>query len=167
MELKGTIAYVKETVKGKNTYYSMKVGDVWYGTGKENPGAKGDVIEFDTEANGEYMNAGNIKKVSSGAPAASGSGTSAQTDWPAKDRSISWQAARNSANALLAVGASAGYQDFPDTFSKLVAKSDELTLKFFTSSQNPPSPPAKVAQKKPSNKEDDEEEPFHDDEIPF
>jgi len=162
--MKGTISYVKEVVKGKNTFYSMKVGDVWYGTGKENPGAKGDVIEFDTEANGDYMNAGNIRKVSSGAPATSGSGTSAQTDWPAKDRSISWQAARNSANALLAVGASSGYQDFPDTFHKLVAKSDELTLKFYTASQNPGATSAPKIAQKPSR---EEEEPFHDDDIPI
>lgn len=59
---------------------------------------------------------------------------------------------------------SAGYQDFPDSFTKLLAKSDELTLKFFNSSQNPGGTTEAKKVQKPSPQED---EPFHNDEIPF
>ena len=125
-------------------------------------------IEFDVEENGSFLNAGNIKKVEGASVTnqAGASSTSGSTDWAAKDRSIAWQAARNSANALLAVGASAGYQDFPDSFTKLLAKSDELTLKFFNSSQNPGGTTEAKKVQKPSPQEDDSD-PFHDDTIPF
>lgn len=160
--------------KGK-TYYSMKVNDTWYGAGLKSPGVKGDFVEFDAEQNDKgYWNAGNIKKVAGASvqnPSSGGASSApAQTDWAAKDRSISWQAARNSANALLAVGASVGYQDFPDTFVKLQAKSDELTLKFFNSSQNPGGTTEAAKASKPSPRkepEPEEEDPFHDDTIPF
>lgn len=139
--MKGTIAFVKEVVKGKNTFYSMKVGDTWYGTGKENPGSKGDVIEFDTEQNGDYMNAGNIRKVSaapSTATSATGATTNAVsgTDWAKKDAMISWQAARNSANNLLIAATQAGLSGAPESLEKLVAESNKLTKQFYDSTVN-------------------------------
>ena len=155
--------------KGK-TYYSMKVNDTWYGAGLKSPGAKGDFVEFDAEQNDKgYWNAGNIKKAAGASvqnPSSGGNAASAQTDWAAKDRSISWQAARNSANALLAVGASAGYQDFPDTLAKLVEISDKLTLKFWTSSQNPGGTKAPTSVPKPPPPPEPEQDEFVD-EIPF
>ena len=162
--IKGKIEAVStKEYKGK-TYYSMKVNDTWYGAGLKSPGVKGDFVEFDAEQNDKgYWNAGNIKKAAGAnvqSPSTGGNAAPAQSDWAAKDRSISWQAARNSANALLAVGASVGYQDFPDTFVKLQAKSDELTLKFFNSSQNPGGTKASVPKPAP-------EPPEFDDELAF
>lgn len=171
MNLKGTIEFVKTVEKGNKKFYSFKIGDKWYGSGIKSPGNKGDTIEFDVEENGSFLNAGNIKKVEGASVTnqAGASSTSGSTDWAAKDRSIAWQAARNSANALLAVGASAGYQDFPDSFTKLLAKSDELTLKFFNSSQNPggTQEAAKTSKPSPRKEQEPEEDPFHEDEIPF
>ena len=168
MNLKGTIEFVKTVEKGNKKFYSFKVGDKWYGSGIKSPGNKGDTIEFDVEENGSFLNAGNIKKVEGASVTnqAGASSTSGSTDWAAKDRSIAWQAARNSANALLAVGANVGYQDFPDSFTKLLAKSDELTLKFFNSSQSPGGTTEAKKVQKPSPQEDDSD-PFHDDTIPF
>lgn len=135
--MKGKIELVTtKDWKGK-TLYSMKVNGEFYGCGVKSPGNKGDFIEFDVEENGNYKNAGNIRKAEgapsapSGAPVASGG-----TDWAKKDQQISWQAARNSANALLATAVSAGFQDAPDTFSKLVAASNKLTQDFFNSTLN-------------------------------
>lgn len=135
--MKGKIEAVStKEWKGKNLY-SMKVGDSWYGCGAKSPGNKGDIVEFDVEESGNYKNAGNIRKVEgapsapSGAPVASGG-----TDWAKKDQQISWQAARNSAHALIAIGVSAGFQDAPDTFAKLVATSNKLTQDFFNSTLN-------------------------------
>ena len=150
--MKGTIAFVKEVVKGKSTFYSMKVGDTWYGTGKENPGSKGDVIEFDTEQSGDYMNAGNIRKVSA-APStavASSSSGSTGTNWAKKDEldqkrfefdqqkhfMICQQAARNAANALIGLAVQTGLEGAPDSYTKLVAESNKLTKQFYDSTVN-------------------------------
>lgn len=102
--MKGTIEFVKTVEKGNKKFYSFKIGDKWYGSGIKSPGNKGDTIEFDVEENGSFLNAGNIKKVEGASVTnqAGASSTSGSTDWAAKDRSIAWQAARNSANALLA-----------------------------------------------------------------
>ncbi len=149
MSNKGKVLQVKEKeFKGK-TYYNAKLDDnVWYGCGPKALKV-GDYIEFDVESNGDFKNAKNIKVVEAPVANVKSAPASGATDWAAKDRSISWQAARNSANALLAVGAQAGYQDFPASFSELVKRSDELTLKFFQSSQNPGGTSAAVAGSKP------------------
>lgn len=172
--IKGKIEAVTTKEYNGNTLYRMKVNSTWYGCGQKNPGSQGDNVEFDADQTDKGWNAKNVKKVAGASvqnPSSSGSSSApAQaTDWAAKDRSISWQAARNSANALLAVGASVGYQDFPDTFTKLQAKSDELTLKFFNSSQNPggTTEAAKASKPSPRKEQEPEEDPFHDDSIPF
>lgn len=171
--MKGKIEAVSTKEANGKTWHSMKIGDTWYGTGAKAGGAKGDFVEFEAEQNDRgYWQAKGIKKAAGASvqnPSSGGNAAPAQTDWAAKDRSISWQAARNSANALLAVGASVGYQDFPDTFTKLQAKSDELTLKFFNSSQNPggTQEAAKASKPSPRKEQEPEEDPFHDDEIPF
>lgn len=135
--MKGKIEVVTtKEWKGK-TLYSMKVNGEYYGCGAKSPGQQGDYVEFDVEENGKYKNAGNIRKVEgAAAPAVSQPTSSGGTDWAKKDAQISWQAARNSANALLATAVSAGFQDAPDTFSKLVAASNKLTQDFFNSTLN-------------------------------
>jgi hypothetical protein len=165
--LKVTIKATKQNDAGYWNFLGSD--DQWYGAGKKFGFAKGDVIDFEVEENGKFKNAKNAKKVEgapsapSGAPVASGG-----TDWAKKDQQISWQAARNSANALLATAVSAGFQDAPDTFSKLVAASNKLTQDFFNSTlnlSNGGGNEAKAKASKPSPPDDHDEGP--NDEIPF
>ena len=161
---------IKATKQNDAGYWNfLGSDDQWYGAGKKFGFAKGDVIDFEVEENGKFKNAKNVKKVEgapsapSGAPVASGG-----TDWAKKDQQISWQAARNSANALIAIGVQAGFQDAPDTFSKLVAASNKLTQDFFNSTlnlSNGGGNEVKAKASKPSPPADDDE--LNQDEIPF
>ena len=176
--MKGKIEVVTtKEWKGK-TLYSMKVNGEYYGCGAKSPGQQGDYVEFDVEENGKYKNAGNIRKVEgapsapSGAPVASGQSNystdkAADREYKEKnDQRIGWQAARNSANALLATAVSAGFQDAPDTFSKLVAASNKLTQDFFNSTlnlSNGGGNEAKAKASKPAPSDDEGPE----DQLPF
>ena len=167
--MKGKIEVVTtKEWKGK-TLYSMKVNGEYYGCGAKSPGQQGDYVEFDVEENGKYKNAGNIRKVEGAPPSSGVSGQTGQgTDWAKKDQQISWQAARNSANALIAIGVQAGFQDAPDTFSKLVAASNKLTQEFFNSTlnlSNGSGNEVKAKASKPAPPSDDDDG-IHD-EIPF
>lgn len=167
--MKGKIEVVTtKEWKGK-TLYSMKVNGEYYGCGAKSPGQQGDYVEFDVEENGKYKNAGNIRKVEgAAAPAVSQPTSSGGADWAKKDAQISWQAARNSANALLATAVSAGFQDAPDTFAKLLAASNKLTQDFFNSTlnlSNGGGNEVKARASKPSPPDDHEEGP--EDQLPF
>lgn len=167
--MKGKIEVVTtKEWKGK-TLYSMKVNGEYYGCGVKSPGQQGDYVEFDVEENGKYKNAGNIRKVE-GAPPSSGvtGQTSQGTDWAKKDAQISWQAARNSANALVIAAVQTGLEGAPDTFSELVAASNKLTQEFFNSTLNLGNGggnEAKAKASKPTPSDDHVEGP--NDEIPF
>jgi len=104
----GTIEKVFERKVGKGTAYSIAVNDVWYGCGFHKPDAKeGDVVTFDWENNNRgypQIIAGADKKakitvVDSAPAAAQGGGGTAPVN--ARQVSIEYQAARNSAIALL------------------------------------------------------------------
>lgn len=167
--MKGKIELVTtKDWKGK-TLYSMKVNGEFYGCGVKSPGNKGDFIEFDVEENGNYKNAGNIRKVE-GAPSAPSCApvASGGTDWAKKDQQISWQAARNSANALVIAAVQTGLDGAPDTFVKLVAASNKLTQDFFNSTlnlSNGGGNEVKAKASKPTPSDDHVEGP--NDEIPF
>jgi hypothetical protein len=149
---RGETEIMSNTVKGavqtvfqnKWKFYSIKVNEVFYGTGsKEDPGvAKGDVVEFTAEAvqKGDmtYYNVakGTLKTVaakSSGSGSGSGSGGGGSSgmskeDWDLKDQKIQWQAARNSAIALANVLSTVGA--FPFTDKTTPAKKQEAVSAF-------------------------------------
>lgn len=134
----------------------------WYGCGKKSPGEKGDVIEFEVEENGKYKNAKNVRKVAQVQDAPKASAATAGTDWAKKDAMISFQAARNAANALLSIAVQAGFSDAPDTYSKLKAESDKLTKSFFEQTSNL----GGAGGSKPAYKPDPDD-PLNSDQIPF
>ena len=166
--MKGKIEVVTtKEWKGK-TLYSMKVNGEYYGCGAKSPGQQGDYVEFDVEENGKYKNAGNIRKVEGAPPSSGVSGQTGQgTDWAKKDQQISWQAARNSANALVIAAVQTGLDGAPDTFVKLVAASNKLTQEFFNSTlnlSNGGGNEVKAKASKPAPPSDDE---GPEDELPF
>lgn len=167
--MKGKIEVVTtKEWKGK-TLYSMKVNGEYYGCGAKSPGQQGDYVEFDVEENGKYKNAGNIRKAEGAPPSSGVSGQTSQgTDWAKKDAQISWQAARNSANALVIAAVQTGLEGAPDTFVKLVAASNKLTQEFFNSTLNLGNSggnEVKAKASKPSPSDDHVEGP--EDNIPF
>lgn len=109
-KVKGELKVVKANDHG---FYSVKIGDKWYGTGKKQAPsgvAQGDTVEGEFELEkGKYatITKAGLSKASSAsaeaaAPAAKGS-SAGTTDWVAKDASIRYQSSRKDALSYLAL----------------------------------------------------------------
>ncbi len=162
---------VKVVRKNDHGFYSVKIDDTWYGTGKkEAPGVdKGDFVEgeyvLEKEKYKTITKAGLTKAAKAPAGASTGSGSTGGTNWQAKDDSIRYQSSRKDALAFLAL---------PGVLDSVVAKAkpaekvglvealvDKYTASFFedvatfgavarangTTTEDPAAPP---------NEEDDE-----------
>lgn len=99
--------------KNDHGYYSVKVGDTWYGTGskKEPSGvAVGDHVdgEFEFDKSGKYKNvtkAGLSKVAKQEVPAGTSGGSSdkmSKAEWAEKDARIQYQHAQNVGVAMIA-----------------------------------------------------------------
>ncbi len=153
--------------------WNMTVNGTRYGTGKASGGNVGDFVEFDVEQKGEFSNAKNI--VNKGPPRTEVSAPvqnaprpkadMSKEDWAHKDKTIAYQAARNAANNLLIAALNKDLIPAPgrtkNWIDVLEAMSDELTLRFFNSSQNLGAKTSKPAAQ-PADEGD-----FKDDEIAF
>lgn len=92
-------------------FYSVKIGDTWYGTGSKNEPAgvaKGDIVEGEFELEkGKYktITKAGLKKAAQAPAGASGGGDSdkmSKGEWAAKDQRIQYQHAQKVAAALIA-----------------------------------------------------------------
>ena len=99
---------LKVIKKNDHGFYSVKIGDTWYGTGKkEAPAgvAQGDMVEgefiLEKEKYKNITKAG-LTKAAKVAPAgATGAGEKTTSSWAAKDDSIRYQSSRKDALTLL------------------------------------------------------------------
>ncbi len=104
-KVSGELKVVKKNDFG---FYSVKIGDTWYGTGSKNEPAgvaKGDIVEGEFELEkGKYktITKAGLKKAAQ-APAGASGGTGGGTNWAAKDDSIRYQSSRKDALAFLAL----------------------------------------------------------------
>jgi len=145
----GVVEVVRTNSAG---YYSLKVGNDWYGGGKTHPGVdKGDYIEFSFSRRGKYMNidpgsiqkkASTVEQAPSVAAAAGRGGVTRDDYWADKAKkdehtqaAINWQSARNSAIAAVSSMVEHGAVTLPaakakkfDVFMSLV---DDVTARFF------------------------------------
>lgn len=105
-KIKGELKVVKKNDFG---FYSVKIGDTWYGTGskKEPLVAVGDYVEGEFELEkGKYKTitkAGLTKAQGTSAATGAATGTSNDAKWAAKDDSIRYQSSRKDALAFLAL----------------------------------------------------------------
>lgn len=102
-KVSGELKVIKRNDHG---FYSVKIGDTWYGTGKkEAPAgvAQGDVVEGEYELEkGKYktITKSGLKKTAAPTGAAGSAGTTSSS-WQAKDDSIRYQSSRKDALAFL------------------------------------------------------------------
>lgn len=99
---------LKVIKKNDHGFYSVKIGDTWYGTGKkEAPSgvSQGDMVEgeyiLEKEKYKNITKAGLTKAKAPAGASTSGSGSTGGTNWAAKDDSIRYQSSRKDALALL------------------------------------------------------------------
>jgi len=137
------ITGVVEFIGNRNGIYSVKVGGEWYGFYKTAPRcAKGDTVFFEFKMNGKYMNADPktlevlTKAKVQEAPAQK---QVAGVDWDTRQRSIEFQAARNSALAFVEIVTKTEAVKLPakqaDKYDALMSLVDEVTGKFFNDTQ--------------------------------
>ncbi len=104
-KVSGELKVVKKNDFG---FYSVKIGDTWYGTGSKNEPAgvaKGDIVEGEFELEkGKYktITKSGLTKVAKQTSSSAGS-TGGATNWAAKDDSIRYQSSRKDALAFLAL----------------------------------------------------------------
>jgi hypothetical protein len=166
-KVKGEVKVVRTNDHG---FYSVKIDDTWYGTGKKEPPGveKGDFVEGEYALEkGKYKTitkAGLTKVVKAQAPAgaSTGGGSSGGTNWAAKDDSIRYQSSRKDALAFYAIPGALSASGFDkakpaDKMSVLEALIDKKTAEYFedvatfgavarangtTAAKDPAAPPA-------------------------
>ncbi len=160
MKAEGIIGFVKprKTAKGLTTY-SFTLDDRdderWFGTYTQEPPDVGVYVEFEYVTNGAGFNnvdndtlkatenpdADVPAEVEGGAPAAkSGGASKAYSGAVKKDACIQWQAARNSAIAILGIAAAAGALDLGtgkkgSKLDALFVQVSRLTVDYFGHTQ--------------------------------
>jgi hypothetical protein len=106
---KGNVEVISERAAGKGTAFNFKLDDgEWYSYGFKAPKFKrGDFVEF--EFSGQYKNV-DVESVliKAGAEQPTASKAKGGTDWEAKDKRITYLAARNSAIAAVTLLIDAG-----------------------------------------------------------
>lgn len=146
MNVSGVVERITDRKFGNSTLYSVKVGGNFYGMGKTKPNFReGDSISFssDLNARGYQEVKGEIKLEQRTATTTTTTGTGARAGYlPDREKQavIARQAARNSAIALLQVGASFGILPLPkaekDKFDALLTLCDQLTDDFVDYAMN-------------------------------
>lgn len=101
-KVSGELRVIKKNDFG---FYSVKIGDTWYGTGSKNEPAgvaKGDIVEGEFELEkGKYktITKAGLKKAAQTAPAGASSGGDSEkmskAEWARKDQTIQYQHAQN------------------------------------------------------------------------
>jgi len=134
----GVVERMTSRAAGRGHVWSIKVNDSWYGGMWDEPACKeGDTVEFTVTRNGQYENvAKNSLSVIPSLPStggATGDGPAAVTN-PTQTK-IAWQAARNSAIALVAAALGAEAIQLPakkgDKYDALLDIVDDLTVRYF------------------------------------
>jgi len=134
----GVVERLTSRAAGRGHVWSIKVNGTFYGGMWEEPVCKeGDTVEFTIARNGQYENVakGSLVVIPSlpSTGGATGNGPAGTTS-PTQQK-IEWQAARNSAIALVAAALSSDAVQLPakkgDKYDALMQMVDDLTVRYF------------------------------------
>lgn len=159
--MKGKVEVLRQNDKGA---WSAKIVDgsaeTWYGLGFKKPSiSQGDMIEFEASQNGRFWNIDQKSiqvvqndvqqnKPVSDVVGSSGGAQSKDEFWSNKEKKeefkqkqINWQAARNSAIALVPTLLEQGVVKLPtkkaDQYDAVLGVVDELSVRFYNDTQDP------------------------------